>query len=193
MKNLVVFDFDGTITRRDSFLLLLRMTQSRMRFWRGVVVLLPRLVLSKVGLTDVSRTKEAVFGWFFAGIRAEEFEMWCENFADIIEGEIRPKVREYLKEGGVIVSASVEDWIRPWASRYGMGVIGTRVEVRDGKLTGRFCSLNCKGSEKVRRLLEARPEIARGRKDWHITAYGDSKGDKELLDFANVGYMRYFE
>ena len=63
-------------------------------------------------------------------------------------------------------------------------MLATEVEVDDdGRLTGRFKTKNCFGQEKVDRLLQAEPH----REDYFLTAYGDSRGDRELLAFADEG------
>jgi phosphoserine phosphatase len=67
-------------------------------------------------------------------------------------------------------------------------VLGTQIEVIDGKLTGRFLSKNCYGQEKVNRILSLYPN----RQDYHLTAYGDSRGDKEMLAFADESYFKPF-
>ena len=48
--------------------------------------------------------------------------------------------------------------------------------------------MNCYGEEKVKRLLQLYPE----RTEYWLTAYGDSRGDTELLDFANESYYKPF-
>jgi phosphoserine phosphatase len=62
------------------------------------------------------------------------------------------------------------------------------VEVKEGRLTGRFLTKNCFGKQKVVRLQELYPD----RKEMVLTAYGDSRGDKEMLDYANEGYYKPF-
>lgn len=91
----------------------------------------------------------------------------------------------------VIVSASIENWVIPFGRFLGVThILGTVVECdSDGKLTGHFVGNNCYGVEKVRRLKEIIPK----RSDYYIIAYGDSHGDKELLDFADKGYYKYFK
>lgn len=86
----------------------------------------------------------------------------------------------------VIISASIDNWVQPFFPS--VKVLGTQVEVRDGRLTGRFLSSNCFGQEKVNRLLTVYPQ----RSDYHLTAYGDSKGDRELLAFADESYYKPF-
>ena len=65
-------------------------------------------------------------------------------------------------------------------------VLATKMEVdKDGVLTGSFSTANCYGSEKVRRLMEVEPD----RENYYLCAYGDSRGDKELLEFADKGLL----
>lgn len=71
-------------------------------------------------------------------------------------------------------------------------VIGTKIEVTDGRLTGRFLTPNCYGAEKVRRLQEACPRLATERGNYNVVAYGDSRGDREMLEFADEAYYKPF-
>jgi phosphoserine phosphatase len=68
-------------------------------------------------------------------------------------------------------------------------VLGTKLEVRDGKLTGRFITPNCYGQEKVNRLKQVLNEP---RQAYSIKAFGDSRGDKELLEYADQGHYKPF-
>ena len=88
-----------------------------------------------------------------------------------------------------IISASMPDWIRPWAQTVGIRFVeGTGLEVREQTLTGRFSTPNCKGGEKVRRLRRLYPDFAS--ETLHV--YGDSSGDKELLALADVPHYKPF-
>lgn len=67
--------------------------------------------------------------------------------------------------------------------------MGTKMEFDEKGFTGRFLSKNCYGKEKVSRLLCEYPDIEKQRKEFFITAFGDSRGDKELLEFADEGHL----
>jgi phosphoserine phosphatase len=84
----------------------------------------------------------------------------------------------------------VENWVRPFFGDLSdaMQFLCTRVDVKDGVLTGRFLTKNCFGKEKVARLRTLYPN----RRAIELTAYGDSRGDREMLDYANEGYYRPF-
>ena len=86
----------------------------------------------------------------------------------------------------LIVSASIDLWVESFFP--GIHVLGTQVEVEQGRLTGRFLTPNCYGQEKVNRILEEYPD----RKSYHLTAYGDSRGDRELLAFADEAHYKPF-
>jgi phosphatidylglycerophosphatase C len=59
--------------------------------------------------------------------------------------------------------------------------------VKDGRVTGRFLTKNCSGKEKVRRIAE-RYDLESFD---HIYAYGDTPGDKAMLDLADEKHYRW--
>lgn len=68
-------------------------------------------------------------------------------------------------------------------------VLGTKVEVdAAGCLTGRFATPNCYGPEKVRRIEAVWPH----REQYDVSAFGDSRGDKEMLAYADQAYFKPF-
>ena len=190
------FDFDGTLTRRDTLIEFIRFTKGDKAFLLCFLRYSPLLVLMKLGLYPNWKAKQRVFSHCFRGMAVDTFNSLCSRFARDKARLMRPKgmkkLREVQAEGGkvVIVSASVNNWVEPFfAGIGGVYVVGTMVEEREGVLTGRFLTKNCYGEEKVTRLLQLFPE----RTQYWLTAYGDSRGDFELLDFANESYYRPFK
>lgn len=190
------FDFDGTLTRRDTLIEFIRFAKGDKAFLLCFLRYSPLLVLMKLGLYPNWKAKQRVFSHCFRGMAVDTFNSLCSRFARDKARLMRPKgmkkLREVLAEGGkvVIVSASVNNWVEPFfAGIGGVYVVGTMVEEREGVLTGRFLTKNCYGEEKVTRLLQLFPE----RTQYWLTAYGDSRGDFELLDFANESYYRPFK
>ena len=103
------------------------------------------------------------------------------------------------------MSASIDNWVRPFFQHRGITditVLGTQIEVVDGKVTGRFLSRNCYGEEKVHRICEAlttttsnvygTTSLSFDRTQYDIEAFGDSRGDKEMLAFADKGQYKPF-
>ena len=190
------FDFDGTLTRRDTLIEFIRFAKGDKAFLLCFLRYSPLLVLMKLGLYPNWKAKQRVFSHCFRGMAVDTFNSLCSRFACDKARLMRPKgmkkLRKVLAEGGkvVVVSASVNNWVEPFfAGIGGVYVVGTMVEEREGVLTGRFLTKNCYGEEKVTRLLQLFPE----RTQYWLTAYGDSRGDFELLDFANESYYRPFK
>jgi HAD superfamily hydrolase (TIGR01490 family) len=192
---LALFDFDGTITSTDTLWAFLRFSQSKTRLWTGLVLLSPWLVLYRLRLLANWHAKNALFTWYFAGESVEAFQAKCDAFArTVIPGLVRPAalaaVRRYQEQGAtvVVVSATPENWLQPWCDAIRVAYIGTRLEVKNGTLTGRIAGKNCHGPEKVCRVSERYDMAAYA----EIHAYGDSHGDTELLALATRGFFKPF-
>ena len=190
MKTIVASDFDGTLTTKDTLLEFIRFAKGDVRCLLGFILHLPWLILMKLKLYPNWKSKQRVFSFFFKGMTLEEFERLGREFADKVDtfrrDNIINKVEQLRSDGAVVyvVSASIEEWVRPWCERQGYKVLGTKIETDEhGIITGRFSSKNCYGSEKVRRLMEVEPD----RKNYKLYAFGDSSGDDALLALADVG------
>lgn len=204
-KKVYLFDFDGTLTSADTLLEFIRYACGRRRFFIGFALFSPLLVLMKLHLYPNYRAKQRLFAWYFKGMLIDNFDLVCRRFAHHNQRLMRQKALDRLREifhnndTLCVVSASIDNWVRPFfdniskASRSDFRVIGTEVEVdTDGVLTGRFRTHNCYGAEKVRRVLEAMPQLKSNRDDFWVVACGDSRGDKELLEFADEAHFKPF-
>ena len=198
-KKLYCFDFDGTLTTSDTLLEFIKYAKGRGRFLMVFLMYSPLLVLMKLHLYPNWKAKQRIFAHLFAGIRIEKFDALCRGFAEESQHLLRPKgitlVHEALVAGAqvFIVSASIDNWVRPFfdiRNLKGVQVLGTQIEVEDGKLTGRFKSNNCYGKEKVHRIAEVLKSFERS--EYEIEAFGDSRGDKEMLAFADKGHFKPF-
>ncbi len=190
MRKLYVFDFDGTLTTQDTFLAFIRYAKGPLAFALGFLLHAPLLVLMKMKLYPNWKAKQRIFTWFFKGMSLEDFNTHCRMFALTHRHLLRPKGLEIIskakKEGAqiMIVSASIENWIQPFFPD--IAILGTLVNVQNGQITGEFLSKNCYGQEKVNRILAC----IQDRKQYYIIAYGDSRGDKEMLAFADEGHYK---
>ena len=192
-----VFDFDGTLTRNDSFLPFLRYAFGNTRFLKGMLLASPVLLGYALNSIPNWRAKEAVMVHFLSGRMLEQVNELARNFAlDKLPQLLNPtavqRLRYHQDRGHytVLVSASLEAYLLPWAKTMGFDeVVGTKLESRAGVLTGCIQGKNCYGQEKVDRLKQVLGDLSQ-----HcIYAYGDSRGDKELLAAANYAYYRNFQ
>jgi HAD superfamily hydrolase (TIGR01490 family) len=136
-----------------------------------------------------------MLSYFFKGMSEEKFMKVANEYSlKHIDTILRPKAMEKIawhKEQGhkiVIVSASIECWLKPWCDKNNLDLIATKLEIKDGRVTGKFLTKNCYGIEKENRVQEQY-----NLDDYdHIYAYGDSRGDKELLELADESFYKPF-
>lgn len=193
-RRVAAFDVDGTLTTADCVVPFLRRTA-------GTLSLVGRMSRSPIGLAaaglrrDRDALKAASAAAAFRGRPLDVVEADAALFArEVFDHRLRPGVAESLRQhvdaGDTVlfVSASFEVYLRPLAELLGVhDVLAVRLKVDDdGVLTGGLDGPNCRGPEKVVRLHQWLDLHAGGRRGVHLTAYGDSRGDRELLADADV-------
>lgn len=194
-KEIALFDFDGTITTKDTLIEFIRFAKGPFRFYLGFILNLPYLIGYKLKFISNQTAKEKVLQFFFRDTPVQIFTEYCTDFSkNVLPKLIRPKAFEEirrLKERNtivVIVSASPENWVEAWARRLQLEVITTRLEVKNGMITGKIVGKNCHGKEKVNRITEKYKL-----NDYRIVAaYGDTNGDKPMLALAQKAYYKPF-
>jgi HAD superfamily hydrolase (TIGR01490 family) len=150
--------------------------------------------MSLSGTADRGRLKEAFLTRLWGGALYGDYLADARRYADeSLDGMIIPLARrvfmKHIERGDLvlIVTASMPEWVGGWAGRYGVTVIGTLLEVADGRLTGRLATPNCRGAEKVARVRAQVDLDGYSR----IFAYGDSRGDREMLAAADEAVYRW--
>jgi len=194
-KNLALFDFDGTITEKDTFLEFIRFYKGANSFITGLIVLSPILLLYKIRIIKNWKAKEKVFTYFFKNEPFKEFSRKSTEFSiktipEIIKPEAVKAIMQHLEKGDkvIVISASFENWLADWCRSMKLELIGSKIEVRDGFVTGKIEGRNCHGIEKVIRLKQY-IDLSQFSE---IYAYGDSKGDLPLLELANHRFYKHF-
>jgi phosphatidylglycerophosphatase C len=195
-RPIVAFDFDGTLTIRDTFTAFLAWRAGPVGYRAGLARLLPDLA-RYLRDHDRGRLKAAAVRRFLAGLGKADLEDAARRFAEgRARSLLRPDAirawRRWQSQSArlVIVTASPEEIVAPFARGLGAdSLIGTRLAYDENdRLTGELKGENCRGPEKVRRLKETfGPDVRLE------AAFGDTDGDKEMLALADqVGY-RVFE
>ena len=144
---------------------------------------------------DAEKVKQKFVYSILKGATKEELTTKATHFFEkYYPNLIRPKALKFIeeinKEGAraYLVTASLDIWTKPFADKFGFGLIATKTKFVEGKIVKEFDSKNCNGQEKVNRILS---EI--GENDTYTTvAFGDTNGDREMLSWASEGYFRYF-
>lgn len=193
-KQLALFDFDGTITNVDTLPTFIRFYQGNIKFLLGLMVLSPIILLHFIKLIPNWRAKEILLAWFFKGVDVDVFNERCRSFTKEINGHVRKKaleeIRRHTLAGAtiVVVSASPENWVKPWCDQHGIPCVATKLEVINNLLTGKINGRNCYGLEKETRIKK---ELTLKAYD-EISAYGDSSGDREMLALAHHKFYKPF-
>jgi HAD superfamily hydrolase (TIGR01490 family) len=189
------FDFDGTVTKKDSLLEFIKYCKGKWAFYFGFAIHAPALIAYKLQLISNHRAKEIMLGYYFGKMPVEKFNFLCEKFtSEVLPSLIRAKAIKEIdrfKQIGaevVIVSASPENWLSYWCGNSGLKWLATRMDIAENKITGRIKGRNCHGQEKVRRIREAY-NLA----DFSsVYCYGDTSGDRPMLALGNVKFYKPF-
>ena len=193
------FDFDGTITTKDTLLEFIKYSKGKPRFYLGFLLSSPWIMAYKLKIISNQKAKEQVLRFFFRSAPVGTFQQSCDSFAaDVLPDLLRPKalheIDQLTKNGFtiVIVSASPENWIRKWSEQTGVDLLATRLETTPGsgvpQLTGYIRGANCYGKEKVRRIEESYRMA-----DYNdIYTYGDTPGDRPMLRLGTISFYKPF-
>lgn len=195
-RGLAAFDFDGTISRRDTLLPFLAQVAGRRRFaavWARIGATGAR---GRVPLSDRDAVKEEMIRLLLAGRSGDELRSHGERYArDLLSDALRPmvvdRVHRHRDRGDttVIVSASLVYYLQPLARELGMdGAIGVEPEESGGVLTGRLTRPNVRAEQKAVRLREW---LGLGPEDpltGPLSGYGNTSGDHALLAMSDRAY-----
>ena len=188
------FDFDGTITYKDSTINFIRFIKGNTKFFIGIFLLSPFLLLYKLNIISNNAIKNIIIKYYFKDMSIEYFRQMAEKFSlkyidDIVRDKAIKRIKWHKEQGHtvVIVSASIDLWLMPWCYRNNINLISTKLETKNSKISG-ICDKNCFGSEKVNRINR---EYNLSNYDY-IYAYGNSKGDYEMLEIADEKYYKPF-
>lgn len=190
---LVLFDFDGTLSTKDSLLPFLYFTLGPLGLARTLLRASPWLLGYGLHLISNNSAKERLLRIAFRGKSISDLQEKGRIFAaTILPRMLRPdmmaRLAGYKKAGSccILVSASLDLYLQPWAKTAGLdaALCSSLLCNTSGQVSGGFDGYNCHGEEKVRRIQEflhtqtsATPSI--------ILAYGDSSGDIPMMKLAN--------
>lgn len=191
MQELAIFDFDGTLTRKDTFVEFAKFAIGKKKTFFSLFLFSPLLVAMKLHLIDNSWLKQRLFSFLYRGMPYLQFKENGKLFANIITSFENSETLTMLEEKQshnaiiVIISASIYEWVQPWCELHNIdNVICTHVAVKNNLLTGIFSTPNCHGKEKVVRLKDIFGDLTK----YQITACGDSRGDRELFAIADQSF-----
>jgi phosphatidylglycerophosphatase C len=192
---IAAFDFDGTLTYKDSFTAFLVWHCGYLRLaWAFIST--PSLIGHYIKTKDRGALKARLIHKLLGGIRRSELDALIAAFADSHKDKLfRPDALIAWAEQNqpdrlrVIVTASPDILVGAFGAYLGADlVIGTKLGFSaDDRLLPDLDGLNCRGPEKVARL-----KAVYGESLCLMAAFGDTSGDFEMIKAAGKGYYRVF-
>ena len=194
------FDFDGTLTRRDTLMPFLARGLGWPRFLLALLKCSPWLAAYALRLLRNDVAKARLLRATLSGVSTAQADDWTARWlARDLSGQLRPwtlaRLAEHQQAGHccVMVSASPDIYLVRIARELGFeGLVCTEMEVQGERLTGRMRTPNCHGEQKVLRLKSWLAERfdAASLNALTLHAYGDTAGDKPLLRLAQYAWYR---
>ena len=189
-----VFDLDGTLTKKDTYIPFLMNCAIKCGLRNLSIFLLPCHILAfKVGLISNEKLKEKFLNAFLGGVKKEKLNFVTRQFVEqLIKKGMRREIVNILhqcRERGdhvILASASFDFYVEEIAERLKVDkIICTRAEIQDQRITGRIADKNCYGNEKARRVLEYFAQFKK--KDFIV--YTDHYSDLPLIQKASAVYI----
>jgi len=189
---LALFDFDHTVTTCDTYARFLRRVATPEQLARAWWRVGPWLLAYRLRLISAARIRARVTRLAFTERHAHDIATLADGFArEFLPGVVRPEMLEQIRwhleqqHTVVIVSGSLDLYLRPWCERHGLQLICNRLEHRDGRLTGRYAGGDCAPRKAAR--IRDHFDLSRFRR---IHAYGDSIEDRPMLALAHERWYR---
>lgn len=192
--DIALFDFDGTITGRDMFTDFLYFAASQRRLSFGKALLAPVKFAYMAKLISSSYARRVVVRYGFSGM--SEITGWSkgrqfcnDHIEQFVKTEAMEKLAWHQSRGDkiVIVSASLELYLKPWCENQNIDLICTKLCSREGYFTGAYRGKDCTGLEKVCRIQQRYNLEEYGT----VYAYGDTSEDMAMLDLADEKYYNW--
>lgn len=193
---IAAFDFDVTITKHDTFVPFLYWAFGKAKVYKAFVKLSLEAIKVVLKISNRDRFKEKIVAALFTQQPVKHLKILGAGYASSFTPLIRPKALERIKwhkEQGhrlVMVSASLNLYLEKAAKDLGFDdLLCTTLEENGEQFTGRLQGANCRCQEKVNRLQGLLGDLAQ----YELYAYGDSAGDKQMLEVADHANFRALE
>ncbi len=189
---LALIDFDHTITTCDTYGRFLRRVATPEQLAQAWWKVGPWLLAYRLKLISAARIRARVTRLTFRDRHADDIAAQAAGFSrEVLPEVVRPQMLEQIRwhlqqrHTVVVVSGSLDLYLRPWCDALGLELICNRLESRDGRLTGRYADGDCAPYKAAR--IRARYDLSRYVR---VHAYGDSREDRSMLALAQERWYR---
>lgn len=192
--NLALFDFDGTITTRETFPDFMRHAVAPRRLALGTLLLAPLIAGHRLGAVSGVRVRASIIEFGLRGVAEAAVAQAGEAFArDVLPPLLRPGAMQRIDwhqargDTVVVVSGGLDVYLSHWCRQQGLALICSTLESAAGVLTGRYEGEQCVAAEKCRRVRAAYDVDGFP----VVYAYGDTSEDLDLLGMADEKFFRW--
>ncbi|MDU2919010.1 MAG: HAD-IB family phosphatase [Klebsiella quasipneumoniae] len=144
-KNIAFFDFDGTITHEDTFTPFIYQSLDAKAIRQGKLRLLPYILAWKMGWLSASAIRQKVFHYAFAGKSQPEILQRGNDHSQVfipytLRENAMQRIAWHQARGDtvVVVSASLDVYLRPWCQQHNLELLCSEVEFQNGSATGKY-------------------------------------------------------
>jgi len=192
-KTIAVFDFDGTITTKDTFLEFLKFCKGNTMFYICLFINFHFIILYYFKIYPNYKLKERFFSFYFKGKNETDVKKNGEAFSINIIPKLCFKNALKLirwhqnhKHDIYVISASSAIWIGAWCANNNIKLFSTDFEVVNGFYTGKINGINLYGKEKAKVLNE----ILNINNYKLSYGYGNSTSDKYFLELTDIPFNK---
>ncbi|AXQ21765.1 HAD-IB family hydrolase [Acinetobacter wuhouensis] len=190
-KNLALFDFDGTLCKKDSFTGFIFYALSKRHIVKQGIKILPWIQAYYLNIYPAHAMRIKLFKSMFKNANAAEIldlvEDYCSRLIEQLDQSLYQRLIDHQNQGDdvVLVSASVDIYLEVMCQILKIDLICTETEIINGIFTGDYSTPDCSSEQKRIRILE-KYELDQYE---NIYAYGNSIEDNEMLSLADFKYM----
>ena len=193
MEIIAVFDFDGTIIKRDSMLLFfLRYFNLSFKSIKNMLYLIIESIKFFLNISTQKQYKERFINLIIDSSKIKDFNKLADDFSEYlikkIYSDAKQKIIELKKSNYelVLLSASPDFYLKRIKDKLGFSkLICTRTDFKKGKIN--ITSKNCYGKDKVEMFLNKyRIKKINWKKSY---CFSDNKSDKHLLSYFGQAYI----
>ncbi|MBF7682427.1 haloacid dehalogenase-like hydrolase [Acinetobacter sp. B5B] len=191
MKALALFDFDGTLYLKDSFTGFIFYTFKARYVFKTGLSILPWVNHYYLGLYPADKMRKKLFYNMFYDKDITHIRHDAIGYTRVLQQYLNPQLLAQLKQHQhlghdvVIVSASLDMYLKPLCDLLNVDLISSEVDIQQGRLTGFYKTADCSGIEKKRRIQQKYDIHAYSQ----IYAYGNTYEDAEMLSLATQPCM----
>lgn len=191
LKALALFDFDGTLYPHDSFTGFIFHALPKRHIMKRGIPMIPWILAYYANLYPAHKMRPRLYKSMFKHISNIQIQNTIAPYIQKVIKQLDPLLLQQLQQhialqhDVVIVSATIDLYLKDLAEQLGIAFICSEVEIRDDILTGAYVTADCSNNQKSLRVQQ----LFNLSQYQQVYAYGNSIEDLDMLSLAHQAYM----